>query len=55
MVGSQVTVEDRSTIILLAQNRHGYANVMPAFDGGAAVLRKGRELWEMGRNLPACD
>ena len=54
IVGSQVTVEDESTIILLAQDRGGYANLCRTFDGGTVALGKRRERCHMGRNLPAC-
>lgn len=42
MVGSQVTVEDQSTIVLLAQNRRGYANLCRLLTAGRLRSEKGK-------------
>ena len=41
IVGSQVTVEDESTIILLAQDRRGYANLCRLLTAGRLRSEKG--------------
>ncbi|HSE89349.1 MAG TPA: error-prone DNA polymerase [Candidatus Binatia bacterium] len=41
IVGSQVTVEDESIIILLAQDRHGYANLCRLLTAGRLRSEKG--------------
>jgi error-prone DNA polymerase len=41
IVGSQVTVEDESVIILLAQDRHGYANLCRLLTAGRLRSEKG--------------
>jgi error-prone DNA polymerase len=41
IVGSQVTVEDESTIVLLAQDRHGYANLCRLLTVGRLRSEKG--------------
>jgi error-prone DNA polymerase len=44
MVGSQITVEDKSAIILLAQDRRGYANLCRILTAGRLRSEKGESV-----------
>src|SRR6185503_6087531 len=48
IIGSEVTVADGSTIVLLAQDRNGYANL-------CRLVTKGRLRWEKGESAVSWD
>ncbi len=44
IIGSEISIDDGSTIVLLAQDRGGYANLCRLITKGRRARRKGRAL-----------
>ena len=54
IIGSQVTIDDGSTIVLLSRDRGGYANLCRLLTKGRLRSEKGRERRHVGGSLQAC-
>ncbi len=53
IVGSEVTLDDDSTLVLLAADQRGLPQPLPADHPRAAALREGREPRRLGRGRPS--